>query len=779
MPNKNKKPGGILPGSEYQEMRSDAAKTQLDIQTQINIQLEKQLLTGEKLTRADKKRAQDLQTELDVRMSTKNELGQSNVINKSTLKLRNDELKTVLKISSGIASVTDLYSEYIKLQEESLKLKKGAKKERASKENQMYLIKREISWQRVNDIQKKYLNDLKSAIPLLAKAGEMVKNPLVITTAVAGGLISMGKDWNEQLESTYKTFGAMGPELETALSSKLQKANKEMAGLDISFKEVAGYVSTISEKFGVSVVDAVDMAYNTAEMSKSLGVSGDELLELENIYINIVGLSRENADLTLKQQMSWLETANVVPQTVLRDMSRNTEFIARYTSKMSTNLLNASAQANKLGVSLSTIDKMSNSVLNFQQSIRDEFELSVLLGKQMDLRQARMAFLSKDTAGGFKALREQLGGIDLKSLDALTVEKLAGTFNMTYEELNKVIQNQGKLNDLESATVETLDDQETSRIKASEAQTKVTENANLTKNMNRLMNEEMVENWSKIEGIAAKYSGILKGVTGWLGSIGALTVGATISTAAVAAKAWSYASAIQAARGGFGGGMGMPNYTGQTPKGTTAWTRFTSAHKDMGLSQKDMQSAYHSQGGRNWEKGLKTTKGGKLGGKLGGGIGFGLGAAALGVGRGMLDEPNSGWGKAMGIGSSALMGASIGSMIPVVGTGVGALLGGLYGAYNEFGNAHSGGITTEGGLLNVLPQEAVIPLDKIGNLTSNNALSSNGGGYDNNIDYDKLAHAVRRGSSSAFKDHGVPNVTDERIWRGTDKANSAWAPPGR
>ena len=90
------------------------------------------------------------------------------------------------------------------------------------------------------------------------------------------------------------------------------------------------------------------------------------IIELENIYVNIVGLSRENADLTLKQQMSWLETAGVVPQAVMRDMGRSTEIIARYTSHMNTNLLNAATQANKLGVSLDAIDKMSNSVLNFQ-----------------------------------------------------------------------------------------------------------------------------------------------------------------------------------------------------------------------------------------------------------------------------------------------------------------------------------------------------------------------------------------------------------------------------
>ena len=60
-------------------------------------------------------------------------------------------------------------------------------------------------------------------------------------------------------------------------------------------------------------------------------------------------------------------------------------------------------------------------MINFQQSIKDEFELSVLLGRRVDLRAARLAFLNKDVAGGFAAIREQLQGIDLNNLDALIV----------------------------------------------------------------------------------------------------------------------------------------------------------------------------------------------------------------------------------------------------------------------------------------------------------------------------------------------------------------------
>ena len=79
------------------------------------------------------------------------------------------------------------------------------------------------------------------------------------------------------------------------------------------------------------------------------------------------------------------------------------------------------------------------------------------------------------------------------------------------------------------------------------------------------------------------------------------------------------------------------------------------------------------------------------GGLMAGGY---LGSAALDYGRSQMDDQDSGWGKAMGIGSKALSwgatGAMLGSFIPgignLVGAGIGAGAGALYGAYDEMNN---------------------------------------------------------------------------------------------
>jgi hypothetical protein len=71
-------------------------------------------------------------------------------------------------------------------------------------------------------------------------------------------------------------------------------------------------------------------------------------------------------------------------------------------------------------------------------------------------------------------------------------------------------------------------------------------------------------------------------------------------------------------------------------------------------------------------------------GSMGAGLGLGFGGMAVDYGRSKMDNPESTGGKLLGIGSSALKGAGMGMMFGPWGAAIGGVLGGLYGAYDEF-----------------------------------------------------------------------------------------------
>jgi hypothetical protein len=93
--------------------------------------------------------------------------------------------------------------------------------------------------------------------------------------------------------------------------------------------------------------------------------------------------------------------------------------------------------------------------------------------------------------------------------------------------------------------------------------------------------------------------------------------------------------------------------------------------------------SYKGKAGRNIMS--VAGKGGKLLGRAAGGLGLGIAGMGVDLAReNLLDNPESGLGKGMGVGSMALTGAGIGLMFGPMGAAIGGGLGALAGAINEF-----------------------------------------------------------------------------------------------
>ena len=58
---------------------------------------------------------------------------------------------------------------------------------------------------------------------------------------------------------------------------------------------------------------------------------------------------------------------------------------------------------------LSQVDAIADSLLNFEQSIANELEAELLLGKNINLEKARQAALNNDLATVAKEIAEQAG----------------------------------------------------------------------------------------------------------------------------------------------------------------------------------------------------------------------------------------------------------------------------------------------------------------------------------------------------------------------------------
>ena len=124
-------------------------------------------------------------------------------------------------------------------------------------------------------------------------------------------------------------------------------------------------------------------------------------------------------------------------------------------------LAEAAIKAKTLGLNLSAVSSVAKSLLDFETSISNEFEAQVLTGKMINLDRARGLALQGKASELLDEIVKQVGGeAELRSMNILQMESLAGAVGLSVAQLQRVVQ--GNEAGLKNPVVSKLE--ETNRI---------------------------------------------------------------------------------------------------------------------------------------------------------------------------------------------------------------------------------------------------------------------------------------------------------------------------
>ena len=788
--------------ADVERLRLEYEEKILDVHQQINNELEKQWFTDEKLSKAEKNRVQDLQHEMNIRVTAMNTLDKEGNKKKKQLRYGNDELKVMQKILKNRKNTNSLVDDYLQLQHDISTT--GSKQLSADKKAHFIkmsgLIEEEVIWRRTQKVKdeasKKLLDTFESIGPSVKSIStliqNMVNNPLsammTMIKFTAGGF----KDFSNQMDGVGKQFGVFGFRSEEVQQS-LGQILRDGASLDISMKDLSQVLPSISAQFGLSQVESLKLAENVVRTGITLGISNTESNQLYNVLTAMHEVSSDQLDTTLKQQAAWAETQGVVPSVVISQMAKNTNFIALNTKDMGEEMLNTAISATKLGIELSTVEKIQGKLLNFQQSIRDEFELSVLLGRRVNLTQARGLMLQGKTDDALRSVVDQMRGVDLKNLDVLTLQKISDATGVAATDIQKMVSRGGELNNTLKATGNDLGNMDLNDINAEAAVSAVTKLENTTKNAARIANEQLVDGFGKAE---TAIKGVTSALTSTLLTLGGIGL-ATITFVGSLAMAVRYATQLntQLQLAGRMPGSVIPQVN--TPKNSgqefgDVYQTKTGRYKRKGMSGKGFETEGLMEAALEKKKlSTKSSKGGGMMGKFGKGMkGFGKVAGPMMIGMaaletiGNISEQGAGKGllKSLDENKGMAMGAAIGSLFFGAGAIPGAAIGGLFDmVMPTIGSYHSGtGNVPRSGKYNLLQGEAVIPRSRnmtsaMGGISSMNTSAVQGGGNMKLELSDDTLSKMMFGQVKANQMYGLPNQTSQRIKESTQMTNQIWA----
>ena len=268
----------------------------------------------------------------------------------------------------------------------------------------------------------------------------LAKSPLGIlgiVVAIGAALVKVAG----QVAETRKELG-----VSVVTAGKLLVANKALGmaakGFGLELQDVEEAQKAILSDLGGSVDEAIKLSLSFARTAAATGQTSDELAGTLSLMESISGASREVLLNQIRSNAAMIEAAGVAPALVMKDLAQNAEFFASFAKDGGQNLIAAGTAARKLGLDMSAVASVTESLLDFETSIEKSLEASLLLGRSINTDRARMLAIQGDQVGVMKEILKQVGGeAEFNRLNVLQRRALAESVGVNVEQLSRLVRN--------------------------------------------------------------------------------------------------------------------------------------------------------------------------------------------------------------------------------------------------------------------------------------------------------------------------------------------------
>ena len=268
---------------------------------------------------------------------------------------------------------------------------------------------------------------------------------LGIMGVVLGFIVKAVTGFSEKIDSVGKTFGYLTTAAPDFRNSLIDSGNEAIM-IGKGLEDVLAVTSQLSSEFGITLKESKDIAGSVLDTATAVGISNDEATKLFGTFMQIGGLTSDQAENLIESTAQLAAQKGVAPAAVLQDMAASSEEIAGFTKDGGNNIAEAAVQARQMGLSLSTTAKIAEGLLDFESSIANEVEASVMIGKQLNFQKARELALDNDIAGATKSIVDQLGSeAEFNKLNIIQRQSLAKSIGVSVSEMAKLVKGSKEL----------------------------------------------------------------------------------------------------------------------------------------------------------------------------------------------------------------------------------------------------------------------------------------------------------------------------------------------
>jgi len=286
------------------------------------------------------------------------------------------------------------------------------------------------------------------------KAG--LTDPLTISLFLAKQIYDVFKDLDKGIGEFAK-----GMNLSYQDAAKLNNEFNNIANssndIAVTTKGIRDTMLAMGQAMGSNAILNEKDAVTFTKLREQAGLTNDELSQMEklslatgkNLEDNVANTlyaaktTALNNGVLLNEKMIMQEVAKASAATKL-SLQNNPEALAK-----------AAAQAKALGMNLEQVNSIADKMLQIESSISDELEAELLIGKNLNLEQARLYALNNDMEGLSREIAKNFGSAaEFSKMNRIQQEAAAKAVGMSREELAATLTDQEALKGLSGKQAE-------------------------------------------------------------------------------------------------------------------------------------------------------------------------------------------------------------------------------------------------------------------------------------------------------------------------------------
>ena len=296
--------------------------------------------------------------------------------------------------------------------------------------------------------QNKLSNITKKSIDGISSSLEKSLGFSLSLTGIFSLIIKAVFDIDSQIVELGRSLGVSKEQAKGIREEFYQFAQNAEDGFTTT-KKLLQAQTDLSKQLGIAVKFNKEDLKTFVKLTELYGLTSEEAGKLSKLSV-VTGKSVEQYKNSILKGSFYAQQATKThfdQREILKDVANLSAGILVKFKGNPEALGRAVVEAKKLGTNLATIDKIGESLLNFEQSIENELKAELLTGKQINLEKARYAALTGNQLDLTREISSQVGKLnDFENMNVIAQKSLAEAFGLSRDEMSEMLMQQEAIN---------------------------------------------------------------------------------------------------------------------------------------------------------------------------------------------------------------------------------------------------------------------------------------------------------------------------------------------